>query len=1067
MSDYNSISNLNGDGDCTNEGDNILKLYPEQSTKNIGGVNVVMPMMGNLKMSEAAGSHHQSHLNQQVNNNSNNPVTIHQANTIMDDNSSQYTMDSSTLEDRSGILKLYPDQSTAVRVVSAPTARGKADVPSVLTSVKTRSSPHRNVRLITTTAVTPQEHPSAAPLHQAATVIISDNDNDNSSQYTMDSSTIGDRSNVMKLYPHQLTTIRTNPVPPSLKHQDNGHGMIHNDETSSQFTMDSPTFEDRAGVVGLYPHQSLAVTAEAMDGESNTALKIQHPCTSPYSYNESADESTSTSSLPHSHYPVVQEVTSQEERQYRQDFWNKTTPSQEFWEKPLSKMVVTGPLKSSLGSNASFEDIRTAAPLRGDSGGSGSSRTVTEEGKDIAVPASDTKDVIGDTKVAANQGYHRQSSENSLVSESSLGINSLLRGNSVTSNSLSEGTTTGKSTAQSVLDLSTKSLADALTVHDDVDGGSYYYEDEIRDRDDSHASLSNNHNLGIASTLSPGGYSADHSSFTLEPAHPIDECSESGSTVGAEPDSIAMMELKHALPMRGESEDDDSAVQHYGFGHARGMSLSSMREQGRVMIHRPIVKPFIPQTFPSLLDSSMSSSYSLVSTPMSTSPSFDNNCSDVPREGSKEEREDTLTHQMSVAPQDNSPVEYNSVEEPLAIEVPHPIPLAADGSRYVVDLEQIVEESSGHEYGELSASASGSSIVGGTTPKNANFKKAVGIEEPQSDGDHLAVVQESGSGKNAAAARPDQQIHRNPNTQFFNYRHQYYTEQYHYFDGDKYPSKGGDDDTDSTCSSVTLSQAFQRSVQDDDSFASSALMTESGSSHPTLSTVSSVTLSHALSVEKHEHADQGFYVAIRLGDYVEGQNDEEIEVQSVKGDEVSCADSEERDENHEAEKIKKDTTDGADNTCTDASEHSSPGAVEDVLSDAPAAATKEIAQSNERVEADILNMLIPECGVPIPSVMSKMGKQRSKGGMLLPWHSTRSIQNYRYGGGRRKKKNNMSSNNSLFSISSVHTFREGTVFKSDHYGDRNNCVTVVLSPRDKLIPPRGSDIYFKLGVCSP
>ena len=342
-----------------------------------------------------------------------------------------------------------------------------------------------------------------------------------------------------------------------------------------------------------------------------------------------------------------------------------------------------------------------------------------------------------------------------------------------------------------------------------------------------------------------------------------------------------MMELKHALPMRGDSEDDDSAVQHYGFGHARDMSLSSMREQGRAMIHRPIVKPFIPQTFPSLLDSSMSSSYSLVSTPMSTSPSFDNNCSDVPREGSKEEREDTLTHQMSVAPQDNSPVEYNSVEEPLAIEVPHPIPLAADGSRYVVDLEQIVEESSGHEYGELSASASGSSIVGGTTPKNANLKKAVGIEEPQSDGDHLAVVQESGSGNNAAAARPDQQIHRNPNTQFFNYRHQYYTEQYHYFDGDKYPSKGGDDDTDSTCSSVTLSQAFQRSVQDDDSFASSALMTESGSSHPTLSTVSSVTLSHALSVEKHEHADQGFYVAIRLGDYVEGQNDEEIEVPKI------------------------------------------------------------------------------------------------------------------------------------------------------------------------------------------
>ena len=41
-----------------------------------------------------------------------------------------------------------------------------------------------------------------------------------------------------------------------------------------------------------------------------------------------------------------------------------------------------------------------------------------------------------------------------------------------------------------------------------------------------------------------------------------------------------------------------------------------------------------------------------------------------------------------------------------------------------------------------------------------------------------------------------------------------------------------------------------------------------------------------------------------------------------------------------------------------------------VLSDALAVAPKEIAQSNERVETGILNMLIPECGVPIPSVMS-------------------------------------------------------------------------------------------------
>jgi hypothetical protein len=234
---------------------------------------------------------------------------------------------------------------------------------------------------------------------------------------------------------------------------------------------------------------------------------------------------------------------------------------------------------------------------------------------------------------------------------------------------------------------------------------------------------------------------------------------------------------------------------------------------------------------------------------------------------------------------------------------------------------------------------------------------------------------------------------------------------------------------------VTLSQAFQQSVQgDDDSYASSSYMAES-TSHPSISTVSSVTLSHALFVDRHDHSGQGFYVATRLGDYVEVPHDEPIVVETVKEDDDSR--EEERDVNEMDQNEKSDintdndTTESTDDTSNNPSV-SSPGAATDVVdvsSNIPAAggisSTKQISQSNEGMESDILNMLIPECGVPIPSVMAKMGKQKSKGGMLLPWHSTRSIQNYQYGGGRRKK-NNMSyrrGDSSIFSISSVHTFR--------------------------------------------
>ena len=84
----------------------------------------------------------------------------------------------------------------------------------------------------------------------------------------------------------------------------------------------------------------------------------------------------------------------------------------------------------------------------------------------------------------------------------------------------------------------------------------------------------------------------------------------------------------------------------------------------------------------------------------------------------------------------------------------------------------------------------------------------------------------------------------------------------------------------------------------------------------------------------------------------------------------------------------------------------------------------QIASSDfEDIGSDMLDLL-PECGVPIPSVMAQVGVIRarpsSRGGMLLPWNSARSIQNY---GGRSKKKGGGDSSRSMFSISSVHSFR--------------------------------------------
>jgi hypothetical protein len=736
---------------------------------------------------------------------------------------------------------------------------------------------------------------------------------------------------------------------------------VEMNDSSSQFTRDSSTLEHQAGITKLYPHQSLGVSK--IHVPSDASKQIQQNDVNVNNIHMNNDAESTSSSLPHVHYPMVHD-------EQNASFWNTSVVSNRI--RPNNTVIGQAtPIISTQSSystpctTSSYDEIPSAAPVR----------SACDNSTCAPAPPPVNHEAVNATDTSIhNHGYSRQISGNSLVSTNSLGVNSLRGGNSLTSTSMGS-----KSTAQSVLDLSTKSLADALIPHDEE--GSYCNEED-------------------ASSHSIEG------SLALATARPIDECSEGGNSAP----SMNLMELKQALPM-GESEDEDNGPK-YGFGRDGEMSRGER-------IHRPLItKPVLPQSFPSLLDSSMSSSYS-VSAPPSATPSFDN-CGDVQREGSKEEREDTLSHQISQVIA--APPQAGCIEEPLAIEVPLPMPMTTDGSRYIVDLEQIVEESSGQDMGELSVSSPGSSGVRKNAPLSAaTSKNAEGIaeqwhQEQQVVPGDCQVVDENHP---MPAERPDQQVHRNPNHQFFNYRHQYYTEQYHYFDGEKYSSKGGDDDTDSTCSSVTLSHAFDRSVHGDDGSCAECSYTTGASSHPTLSTVSSVTLSQALSVDRHDHSDQGFYVAVRLGDYNEGQNDEEIEVESVRGDEISRVDVEERDVETE-QKSKTDSK--ADNDSNDPSEVSSPGAAEDVLSDAPAAANKEITQSTERVESDILNMLIPECGVPIPGVMSKMGKQRSKGGMLLPWHSTRSIQNYQYGGGRRKKRN-VASNSSLFSISSVHTFR--------------------------------------------
>ena len=336
-----------------------------------------------------------------------------------------------------------------------------------------------------------------------------------------------------------------------------------------------------------------------------------------------------------------------------------------------------------------------------------------------------------------------------------------------------------------------------------------------------------------------------------------------------------------------------------------------------------------------------------------------------------------------------------------------------------------------------------------------------------------------------------------PLQQFYDYRHRYYNEQYHYYDDKQFNSsstgRGSSSNSihsdmgsevESTCSSITLSEAFAKSTDgssEGDAMSATSSLTEgeyylsssrgrvgsnvsayspyyaSSSSYTTpsmISNCSSVTLSRALGddLDRHEHHDGGFYVATRLGDFVEdvppikkppppiiGQNFEDNDDVNYCEDSygvTAIGDVDEENDLVDNNKNNAEEDDFFDSNSNNKGE--SADILDDILSDGGVAngynggsvAKVKVAGHHINIEmsSDILDLL-PECGVPIPSVTAKAGvirrlsNTRRQGGMLLPWHSTRSIQNYRGRKGGPKNGADGNSNRSLFSISSVHSFR--------------------------------------------
>lgn len=493
------------------------------------------------------------------------------------------------------------------------------------------------------------------------------------------------------------------------------------------------------------------------------------------------------------------------------------------------------------------------------------------------------------------------------------------------------------------------------------------------------------------------GYSADESGYDLYASN-IDEFSECADLQ----QSPAIDESMNSR-IRGRFEG--------GFGHVYDTNPLP------AMSTKPVM---MPPSFPSLMDSSVNSMVSETSRECSAA----------------EEREDTLL----------------AKEAYFGLQSPHMDPLAASSvnprspndyeRRYIVDLERI------NEAEESSASSS-------TSPRKARRPAASTVSATPP----MRTVEESGNDEDAdnakthATRRHAGNDHPHPppsSNDFFNYRHQYYMEQYHYVgeqfkphpdasshhDSSTEGDSRTDDDTHSTCSSVTLSQAFNNSNEygtfyETDSVTSDLTEDFSHSDQSrALSAVSSVTLSKALSIDRHDHSGQGMFVATRLGDYVEVPNKEESD-EAPEPDEEECP---------VAEDGPTDATEGGNDIdvfseTAPGSSGSRSGSAGDSVEKKAAAEKKAVAQINKAraddVELSLIDALVPGAcgaGAALPRIAARAvapSASRGVGGVLLPWHSTRSIQNYQSGGRRSRGRRSTarSSDRSILSTSSVHTFR--------------------------------------------
>jgi len=536
----------------------------------------------------------------------------------------------------------------------------------------------------------------------------------------------------------------------------------------------------------------------------------------------------------------------------------------------------------------------------------------------------------------------------------------------------------------------------------------------------------------------------------LQPGAPM-EGNEESTTMSD------MMELQHGLPMspdRSESPEEDEYhnANHQDIVHspirrreeaihtmAEALSLHHQYQPTPQSIIIDTKKPEIPDSYPSLMDALQSgSSFGSATTAtqsfgirMPNQSLHDNN----EREYIDHEAEEILNVQDDDEEEDRREnsltyTEFYNTQQPLqgadqvlqAASLPSsslsPLPSVGGNAdprmnidyqrHYIVDLQPINEEGT---------NASRSGVTSGGNPPREG---ADGVNNNAAENLHQVRQQQQQQLQPPAAAAPNlrqqQQYHpmapapHQPNNQFFNYRHQYYQEKYH-DDNETAQTSKYDDDTDSTCSSVTLSQAFQGS--DIDSCESSIELN---------STVSSITFSH---VDQHEH-DQGFFIATKLGDFVHVPNEVDISEQHYDGDTLPAdADANLKTAEEENFPINQTTSTTDTTTADNTDEVSNATAAPETSKDD---AQKQVGATSEDMASDLIASIVPECGVPIPSVMAKVGTRRRKSsntGFLVPWHSSRSIQNYHFGNQRKKggRQQRSSSNSSLFSIGSVHTFR--------------------------------------------